>query len=79
VSNSQTSEPVIKPLQIVVNGDPKRVCEGLTVLTLLAELGVRGDRVAVERNRVIVRQAEWADTPIEAGDQFEIVQFVGGG
>lgn len=53
--------------------------EGLNVLALLAELGITPDRVAVELNREIVRQPRWEETPIEAGAQLEIVQFVGGG
>lgn len=73
------AETGTKVLQIVVNGDLKNVREGLSILTLLDELGIRRDRVAVEHNRAIVRQPDWAGTPVEAGDQFEIVQFVGGG
>ena len=46
--------------------------------TLLA-LGVLPDRVAVEKNREIISRTRWAETPVEAGAQLEIVQFVGGG
>jgi len=35
--------------------------------------------VAVERNRAIVRKADWSLTRITAGDHLEIVWFVGGG
>lgn len=52
---------------------------GLTLLDLLARLGIQADRVAVEKDRLIVRKTEWASTPIQAGAQLEIVQFVGGG
>ncbi len=66
-------------LEIVVNGETRIVPAGLTILTLLTELGITPDRVAVELNRSIVRQPRWAETPVEAGSQLEIVQFVGGG
>jgi len=66
-------------LEIVINGEPRKVPDGLNLLSLLGELGVKPDRVAVELNRRIVRQPEWATTPIEGGAQVEIVQFVGGG
>ncbi|MDZ4799256.1 MAG: sulfur carrier protein ThiS [Bryobacteraceae bacterium] len=66
-------------LQIVVNGEPRTIPAGLTVLTLLAELGIAADRVAVELNRLIVRQPLWAETSVDAGAHVEIVQFVGGG
>jgi len=68
-----------KVLQIVINGEPRDIPGGLTVLTLLTYLGIGTDRVAVELNREIVRQARWAETPVDAGAQVEIVQFVGGG
>ncbi len=55
------------------------MAEGLTIVDLLAELGLRPDRVAVEMNRAIVKQPRWADTAIPPGAELEIVQFVGGG
>ncbi|MHC4079541.1 MAG: sulfur carrier protein ThiS [Planctomycetota bacterium] len=33
----------------------------------------------MERNRKIVPKARHGDTPVEAGDQLEIVTLVGGG
>ncbi|HEY3839923.1 MAG TPA: sulfur carrier protein ThiS [Bryobacteraceae bacterium] len=69
----------MKALSIQVNGEPRSVAEGLTIIGLLDELGVRHDRVAVEMNRAIVKQSLWADTLLPAGAQLEIVQFVGGG
>jgi sulfur carrier protein len=73
----QVSEP--KTIEIVLNGEPRLVPEGLTVLGLLLELGVDPERVAVELNRSIVRQPDWDDHPVEPGAQVEVVQFVGGG
>ena len=35
--------------------------------------------VAVERNGEIVKRARFAETPISAGDELEIVRMVGGG
>ncbi len=66
-------------VEIVVNGEPRQVPEGLSVDRLLVFLEVDPGRVAVERNREIVRKAEWAATVIEAGDALEVVWFVGGG
>jgi sulfur carrier protein len=64
---------------IRVNGEPRNVAEGLTIVDLLADLGLRPDRVAVEMNRAIVRQPQWAETEVPPGAELEIVQFVGGG
>lgn len=66
-------------MEIVVNGEPRAVGEGTTVLALLQELRLPEMRVAVERNRSIVRKADFAATGLEAGDRIEIVTFVGGG
>ena len=68
-----------KTIQIVLNGDPRLVPEGLNVMELLVNLGVDPERVAVELNRAIVRQTEWPGRTVESGAIVEIVQFVGGG
>ena len=46
---------------------------------LLEELEATGPGVAVERNREVVRRAEYADCLLEPGDEVEIVRLVGGG
>lgn len=66
-------------MSIRVNGEPRDLAQGLTIIDLLAELGLRPDRVAVELNRAIVKQAHWAETVVPPGAELEIVQFVGGG
>lgn len=66
-------------LDIIVNGEPRRVAEGLTLAGLAAELGLAPEKVAVERNRAIVPRSTLADVALAAGDEIEIVHFVGGG
>jgi thiamine biosynthesis protein ThiS len=68
-----------KTIGVVVNGEPKRVPEGLDVERLLAWLAVDPSRVAVELNREIVRKTEWSAAMVREGAQIEIVWFVGGG
>jgi sulfur carrier protein len=46
---------------------------------LIGELGLKGDRVAIEHNGEIVPRAVWAETTLNAGDRLEVVHFVGGG
>ena len=67
------------PIEIVVNGEPRTAAEGQSILELLAQLQLEPARVAVEVDRRIVKQASWGATPLHAGAQIEIVQFVGGG
>jgi len=66
-------------VEISVNGERRQVGEGMTVLLLLRTLSLPETRVAVERNRSLVRKAEFADTLLSDGDRIEIVTFVGGG
>ena len=66
-------------MRVIVNGEDRETPEGLTVAGLLNHLGLPADRVAIERNREILPRARWSDTRVEPDDQFEIVQFVGGG
>jgi thiamine biosynthesis protein ThiS len=68
-----------KTIEVVVNGDSRRVPQGLSLDRLIVWLAIDPARVAVERNRTIVRKTDWTATPIEQGDHLEIVWFVGGG
>ena len=66
-------------IDILVNGETRHVPAGLRLDGLLTHLEIPQNRVAIERNRAIVRKGEWAATEVLAGDQLEIVWFVGGG
>jgi sulfur carrier protein len=66
-------------MRATVNGEPLELPEGLTVAMLLQHLRVRAERVAVERNGEVVKQARHGEQKIASGDVLEIVTFVGGG
>lgn len=66
-------------ISIVVNGEKREAHPGATVADLLLSLGLDSGRVALERNLEILPRPAWALTPVEPGDRYEIVQFVGGG
>jgi thiamine biosynthesis protein ThiS len=66
-------------IEVVLNGQPRRVPEGLNVTGLLGSLGIDPSRVAVELNREIVRKPEWETTMVSEGAKVEVVWFVGGG
>jgi thiamine biosynthesis protein ThiS len=65
-------------MTITLNGDPFDT-EAATIAALLQQLEIDPRRVAVERNFVVVKRDTYATTPVETGDQIEIVNFVGGG
>jgi thiamine biosynthesis protein ThiS len=62
-----------------LNGEPFSVPDSLTISDLLARLQIDPRRVAVERNIAVVKRAAYDTTQIVAGDEIEIVNFVGGG
>ena len=61
-----------------INGD-KREFSGVNLADLVEQLGMKGDRVAIELNLEIVPRDRWESTPLHDGDRLEIVHFVGGG
>ncbi len=66
-------------MHLFINGDEKSFADSLSLAELIEQLGMKGDRVAVELNREIVSRTQWSDTPLKDGDHLEIVHFVGGG
>jgi thiamine biosynthesis protein ThiS len=64
--------------QITLNGE-KRGTSAANVAELVAQLELKGDRIAVEQNLEIVPRASWSESQVRDGDRFEIVHFVGGG
>jgi thiamine biosynthesis protein ThiS len=66
-------------MRLFINGDEKSFADPLSLAQLVEQLGMKGDRVAVELNREIVSRAQWSETSLRDGDRLEIVHFVGGG
>ena len=66
-------------MQIRVNGQWQERRDGLTVAELLGALCLEPRRVAVERNRQLVRRATFQTTQLADRDELEIVTLVGGG
>ena len=69
-------------LTVILNGQP-RVFDTLrppvSLEVLIGELGLKGDRVAVEHNGEIVARTGWGEAVLGEGDRLEVVHFVGGG
>ncbi len=66
-------------MRLELNGEPREFEEGATLSTLVEQLALAPERVAVELNREVVRRADWPSTRLSDGDRVEIVHFVGGG
>ena len=66
-------------VDVVVNGEPRQIADGATLLEVLAELALDPRAVVVEHNRRIVRRPALGDVKVNEGDAIELVHFVGGG
>jgi len=66
-------------MDVVINGENRKITAGVTLLELLKELELDPRAVVVEHNRKIVRRAGLGDVTVTDGDAIELVHFVGGG
>jgi len=68
-------------MTLQINGQTRSFPEPVpsTLDQVIQQLGMKADRVAVERNGEIVPRAEWPGTAMQSGDRLEVVHFVGGG
>jgi len=63
--------------RLYVNGESHEV--PTTLGELLERLDLEGRKVAIALNRSVVPRSRYAETPLQAGDQIEILEAVGGG
>ena len=66
-------------MKLQINGEVREFSSPLSLASLLEQMALKADRVAVELNRNIVPREQWATTGLQEGDELEIVHFVGGG
>jgi len=66
-------------VDVVINGEPRRVTPGASLLDVLGQLQLDPRAVVVEHNRRIVRRPALGDVKVNEGDAIELVHFVGGG
>lgn len=69
----------METVNIMINGEFVALPAPLSVAGLVAQQGLTGQRVAVERNGEIVPRSRHADVQLCEGDRLEIVTAVGGG
>jgi sulfur carrier protein len=69
-------------LTLVLNGQSRsfpNLVQSATLELLVQELGLQGDRVAIEQNGEIIPRGTWSRSVLSEGDRLEVVHFVGGG
>ena len=65
-------------MQLKINGQDREVADQLTLRALVMQFNLIPEKVAIELNRRLMRSDKY-DTILKAGDEIEIVTFVGGG
>jgi len=66
-------------MQIILNGEPHALPETAYVTDLIAQLGLVGQRLAIEVNGDIVPRSQHAERQLCLGDRVEVVRAIGGG
>ena len=66
-------------MQVIINGESKRLDPPLNVAQLLEQMALQGKRIAIERNGEIVPRSQFGEQALADGDRLEIVVAVGGG
>jgi thiamine biosynthesis protein ThiS len=66
-------------IDVTINGEKRSVPQGLTINGLLDFLNVKKAAAVVEHNRTVLKQRDNDSVTVAAGDELEIVRFVGGG
>ena len=66
-------------MEIVYNGQLRRVGDELSVAGLLSDLGLEPRQLAVEVNLQLVPRDRHAECSLHEGDRVEVVTLAGGG
>lgn len=66
-------------MKLIINGEAREFRDAPDLLSLVDQLGMKPDRVAVELNHDLIPRDRWSQTALAEGDKLEIVHFVGGG
>ncbi len=66
-------------MQIKLNGEDYPLEGAVSVAALVQKLALDERKIAIERNFEIVPRIAYATTQLAAGDEVEIVHFIGGG
>ena len=68
-----------KAVNIVVNGEARRLSSSLSVADLLRDFGWKPTQVVVERNGEVLSREKVGGIRLEEGDRLEIILPVAGG
>lgn len=66
-------------MEIQLNGEPRILQQETDLHSLIAELELGNQAIAVAVNRQVIRRVQWPQHTLQAGDQVDVVRAIGGG
>ena len=66
-------------MKILVNGEKISIPEDSNIQDLVAELGYKNKRIAIEVNEAIIPKSKHQSYLLESSDRVEVINAVGGG
>jgi len=59
-------------MRVTINGEPREIA-ATRIPALLSELDYEGSHFAIALNFDVLPKSRWADTPLQPGDEIEII------
>ena len=66
-------------MKIIVNGEEISLPEDSNIQDLVAKLGYKNKRIAIELNEAIIPKSKYQSHLLESLDKVEVINAVGGG
>jgi sulfur carrier protein len=66
-------------MEIQLNGELRILHSETNLHSLITELELGNQAIAVAVNRQVIRRAQWPQHMLHAGDQVDVVRAIGGG
>ena len=66
-------------IEIELNGAPHAIAAHLTLQTLIEQLQLSGQSIAIAVNREIVPRNKWQECLLQVSDRVDVVRAIGGG
>ena len=66
-------------IKIIVNGKQMQVIPKFSLKSLVVELKIPLNKIAIELNKKIIDKKNISNNQLKKGDKIEIVHFIGGG
>ena len=68
-----------KKIQVFINGKKNSCWERTSLTSLLKDLNIDNDGIAIEINCMVIPKSQYENTFVKNNDNIEIVHFIGGG